>query len=603
MTDPSQSRKKRKMTIIASLQGVERAEKALIRLGFESKFNFAKTRFLSRSVITKFFQCLPIQLDSFKKICKELKLDWREIAGITEEEQSERLEINDCNSLDIYEEVEVVQTLRRQVTVIDQQSQTIKVEILLKGDINSVHSLKILQLILKEYSGDTIEITDIKEGSIILIVKGSEEDIERLISQFKSGELTKVSSYPVENIQILSESSDDDENNELDDKWRLVQEIVSQPTKGRNLSGADLSDADLSDADLSGADLSGADLSGADLSDADLSDANLNGADLSGADLKNTDLRNADLGGADLRNADLDGANLSGTNLSSTNLSGAKISEETKIDGKWRLVWEISTQGARGRNLSRANLRDANLRDANLSGTYLSDADLRNADLDGAVLRRVHLSGADLEGANLESANLESAYLSSADLSSANLSNANLSGADLRDADLSGADLRDANLRDANLSHANLSGANINQETQISGKWRLVWKIVNQGAFSRDLNNADLGDAYLKDANLSGANLSGAYLRDADLRGADLSGAYLSGANLSGADLSGAYLSGANLSGAYLSGAYLSGANLSGAIVANALFGGSRGLTEEMKRDLEQRGAIFGDRPPVLIPR
>jgi hypothetical protein len=33
----------------------------------------------------------------------------------------------------------------------------------------------------------------------------------------------------------------------------------------------------------------------------------------------------------------------------------------------------------------------------------------------------------------------------------------------------------------------------------------------------------------------------------------------------------------------------------------NALFGGSRGLTEEMKRDLEQRGAIFGDRQDATI--
>jgi hypothetical protein len=42
---------------------------------------------------------------------------------------------------------------------------------------------------------------------------------------------------------------------------------------------------------------------------------------------------------------------------------------------------------------------------------------------------------------------------------------------------------------------------------------------------------------------------------------------------------------------------------LENAIVANALFAESIGLTEYMKRQLEQRGAIFGDRPPVLVPR
>ncbi len=33
------------------------------------------------------------------------------------------------------------------------------------------------------------------------------------------------------------------------------------------------------------------------------------------------------------------------------------------------------------------------------------------------------------------------------------------------------------------------------------------------------------------------------------------------------------------------------------AIVVNAFFGEGKGLTEDMKHDLEQRGAIFGDRP------
>ena len=456
------------MTIIASPQGVERAEKALIRLGVESKFNFAKTRFLSRSVITKFFQRQPIQLDSFKKICEELELNWREIAGITEEEQLERLKIKDCSSSDTNEEVEAVQTLRRQVTVIDKQSKEIKAVIILEGDITSVNNdlLITLELFLRTYSGDTIKITDIKEGSIRIIVEGSQEDIERLISQFELRELTEVSGYPVENIQILSESSDDDENNELEQKWRLVQEIVTQGAKGRNLSGTDLSDADLSDANLSRADLSSADLSSADLCGVNLSDA----------------------------------------------------------------------------NLSDANLSDATLRNAKLRGTNLSRADLSGADLSGTTLR-----------------------------------NANLSGADLIDANLSGADLRGANLSDATLRNANLSGA--------------------------DLSGANLSGADLSVADLSGADLSGADLSEADLFYANLSGADLIDAKLSVAKLSVADLSRADLSRADLSRADLFYANLEDAIVVNALFGGTVGLTEDMKRDLEQRGAIFGDRPPVSTPK
>jgi hypothetical protein len=69
MTDLS-IRKKKKITITASSEGVEIAQKALIRLGFDSKINFAKSQLLARSTVTKFFQCQPIQADSFKKICQ-----------------------------------------------------------------------------------------------------------------------------------------------------------------------------------------------------------------------------------------------------------------------------------------------------------------------------------------------------------------------------------------------------------------------------------------------------------------------------------------------------------------------------------------------------
>ena len=261
MTDPSLARKKRKITYTASPQGVQKAENALRRLGFGSKSNFAESQFLSRSTVTKFFRYQPIQLDSFKRICDALTLDWKEIAEISEEEQSGRLAINDCSSPNTNEGMEPVRTLRREITVIDESSLTSIAVIVLEGDINSVPNLKIIASVLREYSGETIKIIDSKKGSIKLIVEGSPEDIERLVSRIKSGELKEVSGFPVEDIQNLSESSDDDESIELDDKWRLVQEIVTQAVEGRKLSGADLSDADLRHANLSNANLSNADLS------------------------------------------------------------------------------------------------------------------------------------------------------------------------------------------------------------------------------------------------------------------------------------------------------------------------------------------------------
>src|SRR4028118_1680061 len=229
MTDLS-IRKKKNITITASSEGVKIAENALIGLGFDSKSKFAQSQLLARSTVTKFFQCQPLQLDSFKKICQELKLDWRKIAELSEEKPSQIPEITDCINPDINEggEKMLTPTFYRQVTVRDKKTNKIKAEIKLIGDINSFGDSSRVEFILREFAGDTIKITDIKEGSIRLTVEGSQEDIDRLVSLIKSGELKEVSGFPVADVQILRESSEDDESNELNNKWHLVKKIVIQ---------------------------------------------------------------------------------------------------------------------------------------------------------------------------------------------------------------------------------------------------------------------------------------------------------------------------------------------------------------------------------------
>ncbi|MEM6298246.1 MAG: pentapeptide repeat-containing protein, partial [Bacteroidota bacterium] len=100
-------------------------------------------------------------------------------------------------------------------------------------------------------------------------------------------------------------------------------------------------------------------------------------------------------------------------------------------------------------------------------------------------------------------------------------------------------------------------------------------------------------------ANLRGAYLMGADLVEADLRGANLGAADLRGANLFGADLRGADLIGANLRGANLRGANLFGADLGGvrnleavSDMENTGFLGARGLTEEQKKFIREKGGI-----------
>jgi uncharacterized protein YjbI with pentapeptide repeats len=340
MIDPKPARTKKKITYTALQQGIQKAENALKRFGFESKSNFAASQLLSRTTVTKFFNCQPIQLNSFKRICEALELNWTEIAGIIKEEQLENSEINIYSMLNTCKEVEAMQTLERQITVIDKETEKVKMIITLKGDIYSINDVKIIELILKQYSGDSINIVDIQKGSIRLILEGSQADIKQLVSHIQSGEITELSGFPIEDIQILKESLDD-ENNELNDKWHLVQEIVNKGGQGKNLSGTDLSDADLrgvnlSDADLSDADLRGADLRGADLRGVNLSDADLRGTDLRGTDLSDADLSDADLSDADLRGADLRGADLSDTDLrivilSNTDLINLQLAKKVQL--------------------------------------------------------------------------------------------------------------------------------------------------------------------------------------------------------------------------------------------------------------------------------
>ncbi len=219
----------------------------------------------------------------------------------------------------------------------------------------------------KRYQVD-IKIIGIDKGSIKLTLDGSQEDIERLDTLFKAGELKEVLGIPVEDVRIVTESDNrqlvftvagdiDSEvlaqlKAEIAEK-RLVEKIRMAWVVGQNLSGTD----------LSGVNLSGVILSGAILSRANLSRANLRG----------TDLRWAYLSKADLSKADLSGSNLSETDLSEA-------------------------------NLSETNLTEANLSKADLIGANLKRADLISADLSEAILIWADLSGAKLIGANVKKA-------------------------------------------------------------------------------------------------------------------------------------------------------------------------------------------------------
>ena len=140
------------------------------------------------------------------------------------------------------------------------------------------------------------------------------------------------------------------------------------------------------------------------------------------------------------------------------------------------------------------------------------------------------------------------------------------------------------NFDNCNLAYTNLTGAILN-----GIKLR---KTILTGSI---LINAKLKRIDLSGADLSGKHLPGSYMsiyeNGADLSYADLSGANLIKANLSCTDLSHANFSRANLSDANLTEANLSQIILDEAIVSNTRFKNNEGMTEELKSDLESRGA------------
>jgi len=126
--------------------------------------------------------------------------------------------------------------------------------------------LKAIEAHLRKISQD-IELTILKveEGSIKITLEASKKSLELLKNLFESGKLTEVLGVPLEDIQILSESSYD-ENKKLNNKPCL--DFSGQNLRGRSFKSQNLEGTDFSGADIRGANFSHAYLRGANFSHA-----------------------------------------------------------------------------------------------------------------------------------------------------------------------------------------------------------------------------------------------------------------------------------------------------------------------------------------------
>jgi uncharacterized protein YjbI with pentapeptide repeats len=401
---------RKRITVTASIKGIERAEKALVRKGVVSKEEFAKSILMGKSTVDKFFTRKAIQLDSFQRICEGLTIaDWRSIAEL--EDIVEQLPPENIKEEGVAEKSAMlahvgVQSAGLSIIAMDNQSGEIKARIDLDTNISNFNfqTKMSLEALLKFYGGATIKIVKTEPGSVKVKIKGTKKDIAKLLDCINSGEIATLVGFSIQDTQILSpEFLEELGTTSNQKKWDLVREIITNPSIRGDLSNQDLSSVDLS------------------------------GKILSGKILRNSDLSGADLGGADLKNGILYNTNLSNANLRDTNLYIANLSYA---------------------NLSYANLSYANLSYANLSNANLSYANLSYADLRGIILNNVNLNSVDLSGADLSGTDLNGADLSSKNLSDTGFRYANLSNADLKGSNLSNADLRGSNLSYANFENA-----------------------------------------------------------------------------------------------------------------------------------------------------
>ena len=203
----TEQRRRKRILITASIKGVERAHGILKRQGISSMSAFAKPRFLGKSSVDKFFSHQPIQADTFIKICEGLDVkDWRELAELEpvldQSKKGTQVRIlQGCSSQDSHE---VGESFRR-VTVLSPIGK-VKIELMFEGSIEAVTAdvQRLIEACMKNAAGDTIQITDIRAGSVRVTIQGSLKAIARLLDQINAGELTQV-----EGLSGVAELRDD----------------------------------------------------------------------------------------------------------------------------------------------------------------------------------------------------------------------------------------------------------------------------------------------------------------------------------------------------------------------------------------------------------
>lgn len=222
-------------SLIATEIGVKRAREALIDLGMNQTILVKRLGF-ARATVGKFFQRKPLDHQYFTGVCNMLKLEWRDIAEINEQESiSVKLpEICEQENIDkISIAMSAKNTSQRHYTDTNSIEGKPLLSFAIAGTIDQVDQKildVIIELLRQKTSDISVAIVDIQEGSIKLILTGTPEALEMIQSLYRSGELTEVEGIPIENVELLVDKSEIAKNqNTADLRSDLSEQFGNHP--------------------------------------------------------------------------------------------------------------------------------------------------------------------------------------------------------------------------------------------------------------------------------------------------------------------------------------------------------------------------------------
>lgn len=185
----------------ASTTGIEMVKQAFKRKGWTQDYLAGSVK-CSRPTVSKFFAGRLVEKRFFQSLCSELGLKWEDIVDWDLDESANKVLVSSretCDTMDI-------PTTPADVTE-DQKTSEARVPYAAVGTVAKadIPKVKAILDLLQEITGDSnIKLFDIEEGSVRLILEGSQSGLEQIETLFKSGQLTEVLGIPVLDVRPIT---------------------------------------------------------------------------------------------------------------------------------------------------------------------------------------------------------------------------------------------------------------------------------------------------------------------------------------------------------------------------------------------------------------